>query len=162
MHHHKETRVLPYTVAQMFDMVADIEKYPEFLPWCTGVRIVERKDGELIAGLGIGYGPLTETYTSRVILERPRRIEVVGIKGPFRYLDNLWEFSRAKSRDVEGVKIDFSIDFAFKSFLLQTMMGAVFHRAVHHMVRSFEARARDLFGEQPRRQRRVQTASGAK
>lgn len=123
-------------------MVADIEKYPDFLPWCTSATIVERTEGEAIADLQIGYGPLRETYTSRVNLDRSRRIEVVGIKGPFKFLDNVWEFSREKG----GCKVDFTIDFAFKSFLLQTMMGAVFHRAVHHMVASFEARAAALYG----------------
>ena len=155
MHHHKESRVLPYTPTQVFDMVADIEKYPDFLPWCTSAKIVERKPGEEIADLQIGYGPLRETYTSKVMLERPRRIEVVGIKGPFKFLDNVWEFSAEKSsgarspRDV-GCKVDFTIDFAFKSFFLQTMMGAVFHRAVHHMVASFEARAAALYRDAPK------------
>ncbi len=149
MHHHKESRVLPYTPTQIFDMVADIEKYPDFLPWCTNALIVERKDGEAIADLRIGYGPLHETYTSKVLLERPRKIEVVGIKGPFKFLDNVWEFSRDKG----GCKVDFTIDFAFKSFLLQTMMGAVFHRAVHHMVASFEARAAELYRAAPKAKR---------
>ena len=119
MHHHKETRLLPYTPTQMFDLVADIDKYCDFLPWCTSAKVVERKDGELTADLVIGYGPLHETYTSRVILERPKRIEVVGVKGPFRYLDNVWEFAKAK----DGCNVTFSIDFAFKSFLLQTKIG---------------------------------------
>ncbi len=149
MHHHKESRVLRYTPTQVFDMVADIKKYPDFLPWCTSAKIIERKEREAIADLQIGYGPLRETYTSKVLLDRPYRIEVVGIKGPFKFLDNVWEFSRDKS----GCKVDFAIDFAFKSFLLQTMMGAVFHRAVRHMVASFEARAAALYRESSRTKR---------
>jgi coenzyme Q-binding protein COQ10 len=146
----------------MFGLVADIEKYPEFLPWCTGAHIVERKESELVADLVIGYGPLHETYTSRVVLERQRKIEVVGIRGPFRFLENSWAFSGGP----KGCKVEFAIDFAFKSFVLKAMMGAVFHRAVHHMVESFEGRARDLFGaarEQPptkERRRGRATASG--
>ncbi len=157
MHHHKETRVLPYTPQQMFDLVADIEKYPEFLPWCTSAKIVERAEGEVSADVMIGYGPLHETYTSRVTLDRAKRIEVVGIKGPFRYLNNTWEFSRAKG----GCSVVFCIDFAFKSFLLQTMMGAVFHRAVAHMVTAFEDRACRHFAAVPKRRRRTETASSA-
>ena len=158
MHHHKETRLLPYTPTQMFDLVADIDKYCDFLPWCTSAKVVERKDGELTADLVIGYGPLHETYTSRVILERPKRIEVVGVKGPFRYLDNVWEFAKAK----DGCNVTFSIDFAFKSFLLQTMMGAVFHRAVAHMVTAFEDRARTQYASAPKRSRREPSVARAK
>ena len=147
MHRHAETRVLPYTPEQMFDLVADIEKYCEFLPWVTGAQITERNDDALVADLVIGYGPLHERFTSRVSLDRPHRIEVVGIKGPFKHLENHWTFEPAKADGKRACSVTFSIDFAFKSFLLQAMMGGLFGRSVDHMVGSFEKRAAETYGK---------------
>ena len=87
MHRHAETRVLSYTQEQMFDLVADIEKYCEFLPWVTDARILERNEDHLLADLVIGYGPLHERFTSKVVLERARRIEAVGVVHRLRRKD---------------------------------------------------------------------------
>jgi coenzyme Q-binding protein COQ10 len=144
MHRHAETRVLPYTPEQMFDLVADIERYNEFLPWVTGAHITERKDGQLLADLVIGFGPMHERFTSKVVLDRPKRIEVVGVKGPFHHLNNQWTFEPAMKDGTAACAVGFSIDFAFKSFVLQAMMGALFGRSVDHMVEAFEGRAADL------------------
>ena len=145
MHRHAETRVLPYTPEQMFDLVADIERYRDFLPWVTGAHITERRDDHLLADLVIGFGPLHERFTSKVVLDRPKRIEVVGVKGPFHHLRNQWTFEPATKDGKAACAVGFSIDFAFKSFLLQTMMGALFSRSVDHMVEAFEARAAEVY-----------------
>ena len=142
---HAQTRVLPFTPEQMFDLVAAIERYPEFLPWCTGARILGRDGNVVTADLVIGYGPLHERYTSRVTLDRPRRIDVGYLHGPFRRLENRWEFLPHAS----GCTVNFRIDFAFRSRLLDAMMGAVFRRSFHRMVQSFEGRAGRVYGAAP-------------
>ena len=143
MPQHAETRVLPYTQAQMFDLVADIESYPKFLPWCTGARIRARpSDGQLLADLDIGYKVFQETFTSKVVLDRPNRIEVIQSSGPFRNLDNRWRFHPLGRTACE---VEFTIDFAFDSALLNRMVGAVFERAFQKMVLSFEQRAARIY-----------------
>src|SRR4051812_17287691 len=95
---HTETQSLPYTTQQVFDLVSDIERYPEFLPWCRAARIIERKDNEMLGELVISFSHLSERYTSRIILDRPAtpqdkgRIDVTLVKGPFSHLTNRWEF----------------------------------------------------------------------
>lgn len=160
MHRHAETRVLGYTPEQMFDLVSDIEKYSDFLPWVTGARITERKDRALTADLMIGYGPLQERFTSRVMLERPKRIDVVGVKGPFRHLENHWTFEPATKDGKAACAVGFAIDFAFKSFLLQAMMGALFSRSVDHMVEAFERRAAEVYAKPTKK--RTQGAPGTR
>lgn len=149
MHRHSETRILAYSPEQMFDLVADIDTYPVFLPWCADAHVQDRQaDGKMLtADLTIGFGPWKEKYTSRVALDRPRRIDVVGIRGPFRHLENRWDFTATKDG---GCSVAFAIDFAFRSLLLQAMMSAVFHRAVGRMVESFENRARQAYGDPAR------------
>jgi coenzyme Q-binding protein COQ10 len=89
---HAEKRVLPYTDEQLFDMVADVRRYPEFLPWCVGARIVSRTETELVADLTIGFKMFRETFRSQVLLERPHHVHVRYLTGPFRYLNNHWRF----------------------------------------------------------------------
>ena len=139
---HGEQRVLPYTSEQLFALVADIERYPEFLPWCIGARIRERQPELIVADLIIGFRMFRERFTSRVALDRPRRIDVTYTDGPFRYLNNHWIFDPAPG----GCRIDFFVDFEFKSRLLQRVIELLFHEAVRRMVGAFEARARQLYG----------------
>lgn len=140
---HAEKRVLPYTPRQMFDLVADIESYPEFLPWCVGARIRERKGSVLIADLIIGFKMFRERFTSEVTLnEAEGRIDVRYTDGPFKYLNNHWIFEDHP----KGCAIDFYVDFEFKSRLLQRVIQTLFHEAVRRMVGAFEARARVLYG----------------
>ncbi len=160
MHRHAETCVLAYTPEQMFDLVSDIEKYRDFLPWVTGARVIERKEGALTADLMIGYGPLQEQFTSQVMLERPKRIDVVGVKGPFRHLENHWTFEPATKDGKAACAVGFAIEFAFKSFLLQAMMGALFSRSVDHMVEAFERRAAEVYAKSA--QKRTQDTAGAR
>ena len=139
---HAEERVLPYTPDQLFAVVADIERYPEFLPWCIGARIKERQPDLIVADLIIGFRMFRERFTSRVSLDRPRGIDVTYADGPFRYLNNHWTFTA----DPEGCRVGFFVDFEFKSRLLQKVIEVLFSEAVRHMVGAFESRARDLYG----------------
>jgi coenzyme Q-binding protein COQ10 len=139
---HVEERVLHYTPEQLFELVADIERYPEFLPWCVGARIKERQAGLIVADLIIGFRMFRERFTSRVSLDRPRRIDVTYADGPFRYLNNHWTFTA----DVEGCRVGFFVDFEFRSRLLQKVIEVLFSEAVRRMVGAFERRARDLYG----------------
>jgi coenzyme Q-binding protein COQ10 len=139
---HAEQRVLPYTPEQLFALVADVERYPEFLPWCVGARIRERQPQLIIADLIIGFRVFRERFTSRVALTPPRRIDVTYTEGPFRYLNNHWIFDPAPG----GCRLDFFVDFEFKSRILQRVIELFFHEAVRRMVAAFEARARHLYG----------------
>jgi coenzyme Q-binding protein COQ10 len=139
---HAEERVLPYTPGQLFDLVADIERYPEFLPWCVGARIKERRPDLVVADLIIGFRVFRERFTSRVSLCPPGRIDVTYAEGPFRYLNNHWSFAPVAG----GCRIGFFVDFEFKSRLLQRLIEVLFGEAVRRMVGAFEKRARDLYG----------------
>ncbi|MDA8230012.1 MAG: type II toxin-antitoxin system RatA family toxin [Magnetospirillum sp.] len=141
---HAEKRHLPYTPDQMFDLVADVERYPEFLPWCVGARIRRRNGDVFFADLIIGFKMIREAYTSKVTLDPSRRrIDVSYAEGPFHHLNNHWRFEPAEDG---GVNIDFFVDFEFRSRILQTLIGALFNEAVRLMVHSFEKRARQLYG----------------
>ena len=139
---HAERQIVPYPPDQLFDLVADVGKYPQFLPWCTAARVRSRSAVELVADITVGFGPFRETFTSRVTLDRPREINVSYENGPFRYLTNIWRFLP----DPLGCKIDFFVDFEFKNRILQMAIGAVFHEAVRVMVNAFQKRARDVYG----------------
>jgi coenzyme Q-binding protein COQ10 len=142
---HAEQRFLPYSCEEVFDLVADVGRYPEFLPWCVGARIREKTDTLVVADLLIGWRLVRERFTSRVILDRPRRIDVEYTDGPFKYLKNHWEFIARPG----GCVIDFHVDFAFRSRLLQTVIETLFNEAVRRMVSAFESRARQLYGDRP-------------
>lgn len=141
---HAEKRVLPYTREQLFDLVADIARYPDFLPWCQGARIREQSDDRVVADLIIGFKMVRESFTSRVQLVRPDRIDVAYSEGPFRYLNNHWVFTALP--DGGGCEIDFYIDFEFRSRLLQKLIGPLFNEAVRRMVSAFELRAAEIYG----------------
>lgn len=140
---HAERRFLPYTPQQLFDLVEDIEKYPEFLPWCIGARIRRRQGNEILADLVIGFKMFRERFTSRVVLSPVERIDVSYSEGPFKYLTNHWLF---EAQPNGGCIIDFYVDFEFRSRLLQAMIGIVFNEAVRLMVSAFEKRANELYG----------------
>lgn len=140
---HAEQRLLPYKPEQLFDLVADVDKYPEFLPWCVGARINSRKDNVIMADLVIGFKMFREKFTSRVTLDQEKmRIDVEYMDGPFRYLNNHWIFETHE----KGCNIDFFVDFEFKSMLLQKTIGLLFNEAVQRMIAAFEGRAKDLYG----------------
>lgn len=139
---YSERKLVPYRPDQLFDLVADVSKYPAFLPWCIGARIRTQTETNLVADLTIGFKMFRESFTSRVALERPDRIHVYYENGPFKYLRNEWRFTP----DPKGCIVDFYVDFEFRSFLLQKTIGVVFTEAVRRMVNAFHKRARDLYG----------------
>lgn len=138
---HAEKRDLPYTPEQMFALVADVDKYPEFLPWCISSRITKREGDVFFADLIIGYKMVREKFTSKVILGPPNSIRVEYLKGPLKYLSNKWEFI---PRD-GGCTIDFYVDFEFRNAFFQSLMGVFFNEVVRRMVSAFEQRAKDLY-----------------
>lgn len=139
---HAEQRFLPYDQEQLFKLVADVERYPDFLPWCTGVRVIRRDGDVILADMLIGFKMVRERFTSRVSLDAPDRINVEYLDGPFRYLNNHWIFKPADG----GCLIDFHIDFEFRSRILRKIMGPLFNEAVRRMVAAFETRAGVLYG----------------
>ena len=141
---HTEKRVLPYTPEQIFELVADVERYPEFLPWCVACRITETFDDGFEADLAIGFKMVREQFTSRVTLERPDKIIVGYKKGPFSRLSNTWQFKPLD--ESQNTEINFHLEFEFRSRVLQKLIGLLFEEAVHRMVAAFEARAVDLYG----------------
>jgi coenzyme Q-binding protein COQ10 len=139
---HNETRFLPYTQQQLFDLVADIEQYPEFLPWCIASRIVERSDAVVKADLVVGYKSFREQFTSVVTLIRPVRIEVAYASGPLSHLHNHWTFAEVSG----GCDLGFDLAFAFKNPFLASMFGPFLEKALKQMSQAFETRAHALYG----------------
>lgn len=148
-----DSKILPYSAQQMYDLVADIAKYPEFIPWCAAARIRSRKPitagdrvgEEVAADLVVAFKVFRERFGSRVQLW-PDRHEIITdyLDGPFRHMHSTWHFS-----DVEGgCRVDFHVDFEFKNFVLQKMIGLVFQEAMDRIVRAFEARANHIYGAQ--------------
>ena len=143
MPRHSETRYLPYTPEQLFELVADVDHYDDYLPWVVAVRVRSSSEKETIADLVVGFNAFKERFTSRVVKERPERICVDYIEGPLKYLHNEWRFDRAADG---GTDVHFSVDFAFKSSLFETLAGAMFDRALRRMINAFEQRAAALYG----------------
>ena len=142
MPRHSETKLVPYRPEQLFALVADVARYPQFLPWCVGAVVRSQTETDMVADLTIGFGPFRESFTSRVALDRPGLIRVRYENGPFRYLTNEWKFSP----DPRGCRVDFFVDFEFRSRLLQAAIGVVFNEAVRRMVNAFHKRAREVYG----------------
>ncbi|MEO6247617.1 MAG: type II toxin-antitoxin system RatA family toxin [Sphingomicrobium sp.] len=143
MPRHTETKHLPYTPAQLFDLVADVGRYAEFLPWVVAVRVRSSTEAETIADLVVGFSAFKERFTSRVTKDPTTRIIVDYIEGPLKYLKNEWRFEPAADG---GTELFFSVDFAFKSRLFETVAGQMFDRALRRMTGAFETRAAELYG----------------
>jgi coenzyme Q-binding protein COQ10 len=144
---HTEQKILPFKPDEIFELVADVPKYPEFLPWCTGARVRDREEtatGEtMIADLMIGFKMVRERFTSRVDVDRQdRKIDVEYVQGPFKHLKNHWTFTPTPAGTCQ---IDFYLEFEFSSVMLQKLIGVLFHEAVRRMVAAFEARAYQLY-----------------
>lgn len=138
----RETRRMPYSAEQMFDLVGDVGRYPEFLPWVIATRVRSESDTEMVADMLVGFKALKEKFTSRVTKQRAEEIRVTYVDGPLRDLDNTWRF-----RNVEGgCEIDFAVDFAFRNPLFEKIAGQYFDRAFRKMVSAFEERAAVLYG----------------
>ena len=124
---YKEVRTVPYTSQQMFDLVTDIEKYPDFLPWCLGAHIHERTDEEITADLKIGYKVFRESFTSKVILEGNHSVLVSYVRGPMDKLTNHWKFTDNGDGSCE---VDFNVDFSFRSRMFQMMLLPFLDKAI--------------------------------
>ncbi|MEO8176518.1 MAG: type II toxin-antitoxin system RatA family toxin [Sphingomicrobium sp.] len=143
MPRHSETKRLPYSPEQMFDLVADVDRYDEFLPWVVAVRVRSASETETIADLVVGFNAFKERFTSRVTKQRPGHICVDYIEGPLKYLKNEWRFEPAPNG---GTDVHFSVDFAFKSRIFEALAGQMFDRALRRMTGAFEQRAAALYG----------------
>ncbi|WP_438989918.1 type II toxin-antitoxin system RatA family toxin [Lentibacter sp.] len=148
---HEETRVLPYSPEQMYQLVGDVARYPEFLPWCSAARVrsVTPIDGgeEMLADLVIGFQVFRERFGSRVRMFEaqagvPARLETEYLDGPFKYMRSNWFFAQTDG----GCEVRFDVDFEFKNFLLQKAGGLFFYEAMQRIVKAFEARAKELYG----------------
>ncbi|MCO6390663.1 type II toxin-antitoxin system RatA family toxin [Aliihoeflea aestuarii] len=142
-------RVVKHSPEQMFALVADVERYPEFLPMCEALSVRSRKErGDmtlLVADMTVGYKALRETFTSNVVLKpKENAIDVSYVDGPFRYLDNQWRFEALPDG---GTTINFFIDYEFKSRILGAMMGTMFDRAFRMFAEAFEKRADKVYSE---------------
>lgn len=136
-----EQRILPYQPEQVFQVVADVSSYPDFLPWCVGARVQTRTKTDLRAELTIGFGIFRESFTSYVALEDPSTITVRYEHGPFRYLHNQWVFLSHE----QGCHVKFFVDFELRSLLLQAAIGAVFTEATRRMVFAFTERLKTVY-----------------
>ena len=141
---HSETRSLPYSPEQMFDLVADVARYHEFLPWVVAVRVRSDAPGEMVADLIVGFKALRERFTSRVVKERPGHIHVDYLEGPLKHLSNDWKF---RPDGQGGCLVDFGVDFAFKNRMFEMLAGQVFDRALRKMIGAFEERAAKLYAD---------------
>lgn len=144
MPRHAETRALPYTPEQMFDLVADVGRYAEFLPWVTAVRVRSNSETEMVADVIVGFKGLRETFSSKVSKQRPGHIHVDYLEGPLKHLNNDWTF---RPDGKGGSLVDFTVDFAFKNRVFEMIAGQVFDRAVRKMVNAFEERAALLYAD---------------
>jgi len=140
---HAEQKILPYSPEQIFDLVAGVDLYPEFLPWCIASRITRREGDVFYADLIIGYKMVREKFTSRVTALKPDHIHVEYLSGPMKNLSNHWRFIDNKNGTAT---IDFYVDFEFRNPIFQKLMGPFFNEAVKRMVSAFERRAVDLYG----------------
>ena len=144
---HAEQKKLPYRSDQLFDLVADVESYPQFLPWCLACRITRREDEHTFyADLTIGYKFVRETFVSKVHLTPHDTIHVEYLEGPLKNLSNKWRFI---DNSDGSTTIDFYVDFEFKSIIIKKLMGVFFNEAVRRMVSAFETRARTLYTKGP-------------
>ncbi len=142
-----EQKIVPFSPQQLYALVADVGKYPKFLPWCVGARVRSHVNNLMIADLTIGFGPFRESFASRVTLlpgsgDGPCAIRVEYENGPFKHLVNRWDFAPHE----QGCLVDFFVDFEFRSIILQKAIGVVFTEAVHRMVNAFLKRAETVYG----------------
>lgn len=139
----REIRELTYSAEQMFDLVADVDRYGEFLPWVIATRVRENSETEMLADMLVGFKAIREKFTSKVEKDRPNRIKVHYIDGPMRDLDNIWLFT---NKPDGGCRVDFAVDFTFKNKMFEAMAGQYFDRAFRKMMTAFEERAAELYG----------------
>ena len=143
---HNETRILPYSAQQMYDLVADVASYPEFLPWCAAARVksvtVDGASRVMAADLVISFKVFRERFSSKVVLHSENFfIDTEYLDGPFKYMKSTWKFEDVP----DGCAVSFFVDFQFKNVILQGVIGLVFNDAMQRIVRAFETRANSLY-----------------
>lgn len=143
MPHHHERRELPFSAEQMYGLVADIRRYPEFLPWVIGLRVTSDSEAEMMADMIVGFKSLRETFSSRVKKVANSRIEVDYLDGPLKHLNNIWIFEDTADG---GCIIDFTVDFSFRSSIFEALAGQFFDKALSKMTDAFITRAEALYG----------------
>ena len=138
-----EIRRLDYSAEQMFDLVADVSRYPEFLPWVIATRVKSDGDAEMVADMLIGFSALREKFTSRVTKQRPTLLQVQYVDGPLKDLKNDWVFRRL---DDYSCEVEFTVEFTFRNALFEALAGQYFDKAFRKLVAAFEDRAAQLYG----------------
>ena len=143
MPHHHERKSLPFSAEQMYDLVVDVSRYSEFLPWVAAARIRSNTDEELLADLVVGFKALKETFSSRVLKTPKTKVVVEYLDGPMRHLHNQWLFEETE----DGCIVDFTVDFAFSNRIFETLAGQYFSTALRKMTDAFVKRAEVLYGD---------------
>lgn len=144
---HHEVCILPYRREDLFQIITRVEDYPEFLPWLQSAHVYERQQDSFLADLTIGYGPLNESYTSKVTFEENEWVKAVCIKGPFRVLETSWIFKDVDATSVEGgTEVELDIVYEFSSFILQKLLSGVFEEASQKIMQGFKSRAKATLG----------------
>ncbi len=139
----REIRRLPWSAEQMYDLVADVGRYAEFLPWVVATRVRSDSATEMVADMLIGFNALRDKFTSRVVKTRPSSIKVHYVDGPMRDLDNEWRF---RALEDGGCEVDFMVEFSFRNAMFEKLAGQYFDRGFRRMVTAFEERAEKLYG----------------
>jgi coenzyme Q-binding protein COQ10 len=140
---HHERRELPHSAAQMYDLVADVRRYPEFLPWVSAIRVRSESESEVLADMIVGFKSLKETFSSRVLKTPTTQIVVDYLDGPLKHLHNQWKFEDIVSG---GSIVDFSVDFSFRNAMFEAIAGQFFDSALRKMTGAFIDRADELYG----------------
>ena len=143
MPHHHERRSLPHSAAQMYELVADVKRYPEFLPWVSAIRVRKDDDTEMLADMIVGFKSLRETFSSRVVKTPQTSIIVDYLDGPMKHLHNAWTFEDVTSG---GSIVDFTVDFSFRNRVFEALAGQFFDSALRKMTTAFIERADSLYG----------------
>lgn len=143
MPHHHERRSLPHSAAQMYNLVSDVNRYPEFLPWVSAIRIRQDNDTEMLADMVVGFKSLRETFSSRVVKIPQSSIVVDYLDGPMKHLHNQWKFEDVPGG---GSIVDFTVDFSFRNRVFEALAGQFFESALRKMTSAFIERADDLYG----------------
>ena len=143
MPHHHERKSLPFSAEQMYDLVVDVSRYSEFLPWVAAARIRSNTDEELLADLVVGFKALKETFSSRVLKTPKSKVVVEYLDGPMRHLHNQWLFEETEG----GCIVDFTVDFAFSNRIFEALAGQYFSTAIRKMTDAFVKRAEVLYGD---------------
>ncbi len=139
----KKELIVPYSCEQMFNLVNDIERYPEFLDWCYSAKIIEYTANEIVAELTISYSGIDKSFTTTNTLVSSNKIMMNLVEGPFKHLTGTWDFIAINN---QGCKVEFKLDFEFSNYFVSLMFGKVFQEIAERIVNNFSQRAQDIYG----------------